>query len=226
LPNVGFLHTAEVHIDTFETLAQTRELSTEHRVHAHWLQQAASSGFDESLRDQVTRELHALRLDCDVVICTCSTLGELAAQFDDSRVFRVDAPMMALAAAAAASTNKDSTTLLAYCLESTRATSTKLLTDALQMHQQNQNADIQEVDCTAAWLYFEAGDNQRFGETIARQIEIGATNASKQVCSVVLAQASMTTAIPYLEQKLSEKTLSSPASAMHYAQSLVASANR
>jgi len=222
LPDLGFLHTAEVHVDTFETLALAKALSTQHRVHESWLQQASSTGLDSSLRDKITRELKSLRHDCDVVICTCSTLGELAAQFDDSHVFRVDAPMMAQAAAIAASGKTGAITLLAYCLESTRVTSTQLLANAL--HEHDQKINIREVDCKAAWPHFEDGNSQRFGETIAAQIEactISATDASEEVASVVLAQASMTAALPYLGQSLVSKVLSSPANAISHAQTLV-----
>ncbi len=219
MPNLGFLHTAQVHVDTFETLARDKALSTEHRVHTKWLQQATSKRLDGPLRTEITRELKSLRRVCDVVICTCSTLGELARQFEDTAVFRVDAPMMEQAAATAIKSGTETVTLLAYCLESTRAASTQLLEDAFRA--QNQTPKILQVNCETAWPHFEAGDNQRFGEEIAAHITAAAAGASKQVCSVVLAQASMTAAESYLGNDLRRKVLSSPASAINHAQTLL-----
>lgn len=221
MPNLGFLHTAEVHVDTFESLAQDKALSTQHRVHAEWLQQATREGLNAELRKEITRELRSLRLACDVVICTCSTLGELAAQFEDSAVFRVDAPMMQQAAAVAIASPTASVTLLAYCLESTKVTSAQLLRDAFKAN--SLRANIREVNCESAWPHFEAGDKQRFGEAIAAQITTSAGAGSANLCSVVLAQASMTAAVQYLGEDLRSKVLSSPASAINHAWELIQS---
>ena len=225
MTNIGFLHTASVHVETFEALAQSKTLSTEHRVHAQWLQEAQNQGLNAALREQIGQELNALNRDCDVVICTCSTLGEIAAEFGNSRVFRVDAPMMAQAATAAADAKRGSGTsftLLAYCLDSTKETSTALLNDAFNAA--GQMANIVSVNCTAAWPHFEAADSKRFGQAIAERIAACLADCkvqSQQVSSVVLAQASMTAALPYLGADVGCMVLSSPLSAINHATALI-----
>ena len=225
MTNIGFLHTASVHVETFDALAQSKTLSTEHRVHAQWLQEAQNQGLNAALREQIGQELNALKRDCDVVICTCSTLGEIAAEFGNSRVFRVDAPMMAQAATAAADAKRGSGpsfTLLAYCLDSTKETSTALLNDAFNAA--GQIANIVSVNCTAAWPHFEAADSKRFGQAIAEHIETcfaDCKEQSQQVSSVVLAQASMAAALPYLGADVGCMVLSSPLSAINHATALI-----
>jgi len=206
--DVGFLHTAEVHVATFDQLANERLLSVQHRVETEWLATAIKSGVSSELRSLVTESFDSLRQRCNVVICTCTTLGDIANDHPDPRVFRVDAPMMQLAA------EHKGAVLLAYALDSTRDSSQSLL------HQAGTPiTEIELLDCTADWSFFEAADMAGFGRAIANR----ATQrlAQQNLTCVVLAQASMTAAEPFLETcKL--PVYSSPATAMDYAARLAA----
>lgn len=210
---VGLLHTAQVHVATFDELAQQRGLTTLHSVQEHWLTRAIESGMHAELRQQVVEELRRLAEQCPVVICTCSTLGELAAELSNPNVYRVDEPMMHQAA------GSDGTTLLAYCLPSTRKPSAQLLEAAYNAA--GKPADYHVVYCETAWPFFERGETLKFGQAIAHQIEQEIVSSEiSGVSAIVLAQASMAAALQPLAQ-LGIPILSSPASAMDHASTLL-----
>jgi hypothetical protein len=96
---VGFLHTAHVHAATFEALS--RELlptaRTVHRVDPEALELARQDGAGERVREVVSGHLAGLReAGCAVVLCTCSTLGEVAEGLSGAGldVVRIDRPML------------------------------------------------------------------------------------------------------------------------------------
>ena len=214
MPQIGFLHTAEIHVDTFTALANTRGLSSVHRVEEAWLAEASSYGLGDTLALKVQNALSKLRAECDAVICTCSTLGTLAESFDDQHVFRIDGPMMAKAAAIGPNV------LLVYCLESTKETSVELLTQAFarQPRATSTSAAVTPLHCQNAWPFFEAAQHNLFGQAIAEHI---LDQTLTDYSCIVLAQASMTVALPYLENSAEIPILSSPASAMDFAQQLI-----
>ncbi len=79
--NVGFLHTADVHVATFEGLAREHlpNAATVHRVDPDALELARQEGTAASVRAVVAAHLEELRAaGCEVVLCTCSTLGGVA----------------------------------------------------------------------------------------------------------------------------------------------------
>jgi hypothetical protein len=101
---VGFLHTAQVHVPTFEALSREYLPSTftVHRVDPEALELARQDGTAESVRAVVAAHLAELRrAGCEVVLCTCSTLGEVAEDLsgDGLEVIRIDRPMLRRAVA-------------------------------------------------------------------------------------------------------------------------------
>ena len=214
LPQIGFLHTAETHVDTFTALAHARGLSTVHRVEEAWLAEASEQGLGNDLTLKVQKALSNLRAECDAVICTCSTLGTLAESLHDPHVFRIDEPMMANAAAIGPQV------LLVYCLDSTKETSVELLTQAFAKRPKatSTSAAVTPLHCQNAWPFFEAAQYKKFGQAIADHI---LDQPHTDYSCIVLAQASMTAALPYLENSVEIPILSSPASAMDFAQQLL-----
>ena len=215
MPQIGFLHTAEIHVDTFTALANTRGLSSVHRVEEAWLAEASSYGLGDTLALKVQNALGKLRAECDAVICTCSTLGTLAESFDDQHVFRIDGPMMAKAAAIGPKV------LLVYCLESTKETSVRLLLQAFEKQPKLMptSSVVTPLHCKDAWPFFETAQYNQFGQAVADSI---LDQVLTDYSCIVLAQASMTRALPYLETRVEIPVLSSPTSAMDFAQQLIA----
>ncbi|WP_406633607.1 hypothetical protein [Pseudarthrobacter quantipunctorum] len=96
---VGFLNTAAVHVATFETLSRTHlpSGSTVHRLDPEALELARQDGAAERVRAVVAAHLAELRdAGCGIVLCTCSTLGEVAEDLsgDGLAVIRIDRPML------------------------------------------------------------------------------------------------------------------------------------
>ena len=187
--DIGFLHTADVHTETFTRLASERGFSSSHVVRAGWLAEAVQHGVSAELTERVSRQLLELQAECAVVVCTCSTLGAIATELRQPTIFRVDQPMMAMAA------SHNGVPLLAFCLESTRQSSTELLTDALKAA--GKPPTIALADCSAAWPSFTDGDLGQFGHQIAGVVTAEYRNGNNVGC-IVLAQASMAAALPYL----------------------------
>lgn len=189
------LHTAEVHVATFDTLRETLApgLPLRHAVRPDWLEEARA-GRAEALRPQIA----ALIAGADgPVVCTCTTLGPLA---EELGALRVDRPMMQDAA------RIGGRILMVYVLESTRVPSLGLLESLTAP-----GAEVRPLPLPEAWPLFEAGDNAAFHAQIARAIRADLAQDSADV--VVLAQASMAGAAALLDD-LGPPVLSSPRQAM------------
>lgn len=181
---IAFLHTADVHVATFDQIFEDIGADTrlDHRVDASLLDRARRDGTG-SVRSDVSSLLEDLS-DADAVLCTCSTLGPLADEAAKSakNIIRIDRPLMEQAC------SDGSKVLVALCLESTRDATLDLLNDcALQAEK-----DIEPVVvvCSDAWAFFEAGDNDGYAASISEAIKSKLAEVS-DVDSIVLAQASM-----------------------------------
>lgn len=189
------LHTAEVHVETFDALpdALAPGLVLRHVVRPDWLEQARA-GQAEALRPGIAE----LATGADgPFLCTCTTLGPLA---EELGALRVDRPMMQEAA------RIGGRILMVYVLDSTRAPSLELLeslTDA--------RSTVRTLALPQAWPLFEAGETARFHAYIAEAIRAALTQDGADV--VVLAQASMAGAAALLGD-LGLPVLSSPHQAM------------
>ncbi|MDK3017019.1 hypothetical protein [Pseudodonghicola flavimaris] len=201
MADLTLIHTAEVHRATFDRIAARIAPGARlaHIVHPDWLARART-GIGTDLAAEVTATLRAIS---GPVLCSCTTLGPLAA---DAGAIRIDAPMMARAA------RLGGPILMAYCLDSTRAPSLALLRQACAAA--GHVPEIRPLDLTTAWPLFEAGPPQTFSRQIADRIG-DQLAAAPEIACVVLAQASMAGATGYL--KTAVPVLSSPETALQAA---------
>jgi len=91
---IACLHTAELHVETFAALfaAQAPGVDVSHVVRADLLARAQSEGAVRIA--DATAEAVADLADFDAVLCTCSTLGPLVDALQDTRLIRIDRPLM------------------------------------------------------------------------------------------------------------------------------------
>ncbi|MFV1490962.1 hypothetical protein VWX97_09725 [Phaeobacter sp. JH18-32] len=197
MTDLTLIHTADVHVATFEALAGSAKLH--HIVRPDWLERA-QNGIDDTLREEVTAEIRQVT---GPALCTCTTLGELA---ETAGATRLDWPMMQAAA------QIGGPVLLAYCLDSTRAASTALLERAFA--QNGRTAEIRSLPLTGLWPHFTNGNSELFHTEIATWISTSLALVADTAC-VVLAQASMAGAADLVKTEI--PVLASPAIAMRAA---------
>jgi len=184
---IGFLHTAQQHVDTFDGLLAQHSPMTprEHLVRADLLEHIRTCGDTPALRQDVFDAIQTLARAAEVIVCTCSSLGAIAENLDMSvPVLRVD---RALAEAA----GQCKRVLVLVTLESTQAPTSSLFTDT-NRHANNQAViDIQL--CEGAWEAFARGDLETYAQRIA---DAAQKHCQKHPYDVIaLAQASMAVAL-------------------------------
>jgi Asp/Glu/hydantoin racemase len=207
-PVIGFRHTAEVHVVTFDALVAERapERPTTSLVAEDLLVTARSAGLDDaSLARGVVAALRELEArGAGVIVCTCSTIAGLAEALSGAQVpvLRVDRPMAELAVAAG-----PRVAVLA-ALESTIAPTVALLREVAAAVGADVTVDARVVD--GAWACFEAGDLDSYSAVIADTcIDVASTGDV-----IVLAQASMAGAVARLAEDFPIPVLSSPGPAV------------
>ena len=203
---VGFLHTAQVHVATFEALARELVSSarTVHRVDPEALELARQEGTGEQVSAVVAGHLAELReAGCEVVLCTCSTLGEVAERLsgDGLDVIRIDRPM--LHRAVALGPRIGVLAALASTVEPTRRVLAAEAADA------GGTIFVEVSVVEGAWDAFLSGDAADYHSRIAH----GARALASRCDVVVLAQASMEPAAALLTG-LAVPVLTSPRSAV------------
>ncbi|WP_306005920.1 hypothetical protein [Aquicoccus porphyridii] len=169
------LHTSPVHVATFDVLRDRIAPGARlcHVVREDLLARARADGVAA-----VTGETQALIGSvAGPVLCTCTTLGEVA---EAAGATRIDRPMMRAAAA------RRGRVLMVYCLESTEAPSRALLCE--EMERAGNRAGFEPLFLGAAWPLFEAGDTEGFAHRVAQEI---CAALEPGFGAVVLAQASM-----------------------------------
>lgn len=193
-PSIGLLHTAQVHVATFDALIDGRAVAT-HQVLPALLDRARTTGIDDALRADIRCAL--LRFDpAHPVVCTCSTIGAAAeeeGQAAGREVIRVDRPMAEAAVRTAAASPGRRIAVVA-AVSSTVGPTTELLGSVAEA--QGVDVDLCTVSCPDAWAHFEAGDTQRYVLEVARAAR--RAQALDPVDVVVLAQASMAPAVAHL----------------------------
>lgn len=200
--HIAFLHTAEIHVATFDTLLD--QLGFEgvctHKVSPELLTRTRDRGLDD-VQLEVVQILSDLA-SADAVMCTCSTLGPLADQVAErfGHVFRIDRPVME----EACRLGKD--VLVAICLQSTEDATLSLL--KLCAEQVGVSVAPRVVLCSEAWVCFERGDMDGYAASIAESVRTEVANTSNPDC-IILAQASMRVAEPLLTD-LNVPVFSSP----------------
>jgi hypothetical protein len=189
MTTAGFLHTSPVHQPTFDALMAevvpgARTVSI---VDAGLLDRARAHGLDDAqLADRVGRALETLAGDgAAAIVCTCSTIGELAERIGRGRsltVVRVDRPM------AERAVEVGGRILVVTALDSTVAPTTELLAEVAAGRGMPIDVELLLVD--GAWPHFESGDLATYHRMIADAIATFATDAPLPDV-IILAQASM-----------------------------------
>lgn len=205
MSKVGFLHTAQVHVATFDALVAGRA-EVAHVVEPELLERARREGLTPTVESGVRSVLAELASSgADVVVCTCSTLGPVAeAVAEEVPVLRVDRPMARLAVDAGSRIG------VVAAVESTLLPTRELLED--EATRVGVAPTITEVFVPEAWVSFEAGDTAAYLSAIAD----AARSVAPSVDVVVLAQASMAGATDLLPD-LAVPVLSSPGTAVEAA---------
>ena len=211
---LGFLHTSSVHVVPFDALVA--ELAPGWTA-VHVVDESLLS--DARLRGQVDAEITA-RVQArltelagsapDVVICTCSTIGEASEQLG---ALRVDRPMAAeavrlaglgngsiLIVASSASTVTPTTSLIDdELLRIAEPTVIAVVTEGLE------RAHQQVLLVEEAWGFFERGDMPGYANCVAEAIRAHMSSTSGDAGDIgfapdviVLAQASMREVPPLL----------------------------
>lgn len=196
---ITLIHTAEVHRERFDRLRDrlAPDVKLKHVVRTRWLKRA-QAGVNAALEKEIAGLIARSE---GPVLCTCTTIGEVA---ESAGAVRVDWPMMRAAA------QTEGPILMAYCLESTYAPSLILLERALAESGVPQK--VYPLALPQFWPLFEAGEADAFFAVIAGEVR-QAVAAQGDVAVVVLAQASMDGAVARLED-LGVPVLTSPELAM------------
>lgn len=203
--SVGFLHTSEVHVSSFEQLLRqvAPGVGAVHVVDAGLLERARSAGADQRLRAGILERLHELAdAGAGVIVCTCSTLGaevEALTSRVGVPVLRVDRPL------AEAAVRAGRRVALVAALSSTLAPSRRLLEECAAAAATD--TVVVEAPCLEAWALFEASDQAGYAARIAEHVTELAGRGEADV--VVLAQASMAPAVELLTD-LEVPVLSAP----------------
>lgn len=200
--SITLIHTIDLHCATFDRLRDQIAPDTilHHHVRADWLERARL-GADPELADEVRQTVHNAE---GQVLCTCTTIGQIA---ETAGAIRVDWPMMQTAAGAGGPI------LMVYCLQSTLLPSSELLERAVDEAGVTPRIDL--FDLTDLWPLFEAEDQDAFARSIASRVQ-GICEDTGDIAVVVLAQASMSGAAQYLDD-LPQPVLSSPRLALEAA---------
>jgi Asp/Glu/hydantoin racemase len=204
---VGFLHTADVHVETFRRLLG--ELAPGwrdvHVVDAALLASARDRGVDEAVEARLHARLSELAAAGPrVIVCTCSTLSGHAERMSPRLpvpVLRIDRPMAEQAVALGRRI------AVVAAVASTLAPTRELLRESASAA----GVDVALVDapCLDAWALFEAGRLDEY----ARRVAAHARQVAADADVIVLAQASMAPAAALLRD-LDTPVLTSPQAAV------------
>ena len=182
------LHTAQSNVAVFDALWQelAPDIEIQHLVADDILQEARDTGRAGATLSHRVAEIYAtLGKRFEFVLCTCSTIGEIAERASvryPFPVLRIDRPMATRAVELG-----ERIAVLATLKSTLEPTRDLLKSIARKVDKQ---VYIDDVLCADAWEIFERGDVQGYAESIARMID--AMVRTHDV--IVLAQASMAVA--------------------------------
>ncbi|MGY5012902.1 aspartate/glutamate racemase family protein [Streptomyces sp. 900105755] len=191
---LALLHTSHLHVPVFDALRDEHHqgLELRHHVDPDLLARARREGPDAVARDVTAALRQAVSSGARAVLCTCSTIGEVAERAAGEvgvPVVRGDRPMAAEAVAAG-----PRIAVLAT-VESTLPPTLALLDDEARRADRPIRARAQVVP--DAWTRFEAGDIEGCARLVA-----AAADAVTDADVIVLAQASMTSAAKFTTMAL------------------------
>jgi hypothetical protein len=181
---LALLHTSPTHVPVFDALRDESHpgLELRHLVDEELLARARREG-PETVADDVRALFAAAVADgARVLLCTCSTIGDVAERADAGvPVLRVDRPM-----AAAAVATGPRIVVLATVASTLEPTVALVEEEALRA---GRPVDVRTALVEDAWALFEAGDTDGCARAVA-----DAADAVTDADAIVLAQASMTAA--------------------------------
>jgi len=188
---IVFLHTSDAHIATFDALRAriAPEVKIRHILRADLLEQAVAAGGVSSAVEAAARDALAAAIgkETRVLVCTCSTLGQVAEQHDADApvpVMRIDRPMADQAVLQAKN--------IAVCAAlPTALSATAALVRTSAEYMQKPNVMVRDHLFSAAWKHFEQGNMEAYAAEIARGLRGAAFSADL----ILLAQASMEGAV-------------------------------
>ncbi|MER8069897.1 aspartate/glutamate racemase family protein [Streptomyces sp. NPDC094034] len=177
---LALLHTSPVHVPVFDALrdADHPGLVLRHLVDESLLSRARAEGPDAVAADVESALAGAVAEGATAVLCTCSTIGEVAERAAPALgvpVLRVDRPMAVAAAAA------DRVVVVA-ALDSTLEATVALI----RQEAGERRIEVRTVLVEGAWERFEAGDRDGYLNAVA-----AAVDSVTEADVIVLAQASM-----------------------------------
>lgn len=203
-PEITFVHTSPVHVETFERLMREEApaVRTKHVVAVELLADAQAVGANDPA---LVARIHGAMIDAArdgsaIVVCTCSTIGGAAEHTPTEgrfRSMRVDRAM------ADRAVQCGPRVLLVAALESTLEPTTALLRASAAAL--GRDVSIQRLLVADAWQHFERGDRDAYVRSVATAVR----RAAGAVDAVVLAQASMAPAADLLTDSKAT-VLSSP----------------
>lgn len=201
---IAFLHTAAVHIETFNALGAelAPELTLAHAVREDLLSAAEKTGFVTPALDIKTQEALVALADggARVVVCTCSTLGasaEAAAEEVKAPILRIDRAMADLAVETGTRIG------VCACIPATVPNTQMLIRSSAA--RAGREVELKSFVFDDVWTLFREGRLGDYYEGIASRL----ADASRDVDVLVLAQASMAPAAA-LCGTLAVPVLSSP----------------
>ncbi|PSU46365.1 hypothetical protein C9J12_18975 [Photobacterium frigidiphilum] len=220
--NISFLYTLQANEVLFkpyiDKYLKDLPVTVSHHTNERLLQKAMEDGLTEQVASDVQKTITEIAAsNADIIICTCSTIGDLAEKtpYISAKVIRVDRPMAEaaiqhnniLVLAALSSTLKPTVALL-HSVNTKGKTSKHLEQSTAQRKKQ---PFIQTELVPKAWPYYFAGNTEMYARTIAAHINAVKTKPD----IVVLAQASMAPATLYCN-KSSFEILTSPELCLRY----------
>lgn len=183
--DVAFLHTASVHIPTFQRIVDTIDPSVKvrHDVCENLLSEALAHGITAKLAGEIDNAMAAAsHTGAKVVVCTCSTIGGVAEnspQTDSTVSMRIDRAMADLAV------ETSDNILIVAAVESTLKPTRELLQASSANAGKSPSLSLELIP--GAWPFFEMGKMDEYYECIEKYIR----QQHAAYDSVVLAQASM-----------------------------------
>jgi hypothetical protein len=183
---ISCLHTAEIHIATFEAARRQLRLDDvvlRHRVRADLLAAAETAGAAiEPTLQRTAAELGVLAGAADAVLLTCSTVGPAAAMAQAT----THVPVLRVDQALAREAVKNGGRVIVLCAAGTTITPTRTLFERAALRT---GAEIEVRLVPGAWEQFKTGSQDAYFAMIAEAADIAGGEGSP---TIALAQASMT----------------------------------
>ena len=183
--DIAFLHTADVHIATFQKLVEDIDPSVRvrHDVDESLLSEALADGITEDLCERIDISMAAgAQSGARVVVCTCSTIGgvaEKSPQVGSTISLRIDRAMADIAV------ETSQNILVLAAVESTLTPTKELLASSSVTAGKGPNITLELIH--GAWPLFQQGDIAEYYDCIEKHIKVNHSGYD----SVILAQASM-----------------------------------